>query len=52
MNNKTGTIYRSSKDKPSPLLPTKNGYEKFVIRPVKLDQSWVAVNNVSIKEKV
>jgi hypothetical protein len=43
--NKTGTTYIPSPDIPVGLLPTKNGYEQFTIRPAKADLSWVAVNN-------
>lgn len=43
--NKTGTTYRSNPEEPTGLLPTKNGYEQFVIRPIKLDKSWIPVNN-------
>ena len=50
MNNKTGTIYRSSTDMPSPILPTKTGYEQFTIYPVNLNLDWVAVNNYVGKE--
>ena len=50
MNNKTGTIYRSSTDMPSPILPTKTGYEQFTIRPVNLNLDWVVVNNYGVKE--
>lgn len=42
---KTGITYGSNPEKAVGLLQTRNGYEQFVIKPVILDLSWVAVNN-------
>lgn len=44
-DNKTGATYIANPDTPVGLLPTKNGYEQFTIRPAKMDLSWVALNN-------
>ena len=47
--NKTGTTYIPSPEEPTGLLPTKNGFEQFVIVTKPRDMSWVAVNNKSMK---
>ena len=49
--NKTGTTYIPSPDNPNGLLKTNHGYEKFIKRPIKLDQSWIAVNNIPLRQE-
>jgi len=50
MSSKTGVTYKSIDSSKQPVLPTKNGYVQFVIRPITLDHNWIAINNVSVKE--
>lgn len=51
MNNKTGVTYKPTDSYTSPVLPTKHGNIMFEFRPLKLDKSWIAVNNVSVKRR-
>ena len=48
--NKTGTTYSANSEVPIGLLPTKNGYEQFVLKPIEHDLSWIAVNNKVISK--
>lgn len=48
--NKTDHVRVAGPDNPCGLLPTKNGYEQFVIVTRPRDMSWIAVNNKLKKE--
>lgn len=48
--NKADHIRTVGSDRPSRLLPTKSGYEYFVLITKPRDMSWIAVNNKLSKE--
>jgi hypothetical protein len=52
MNNKIGVTYKPTDNYISQPLPTKYGTVMFEFKPVQLDQSWVAVNNMAVKREV
>ncbi|MDF2841653.1 MAG: hypothetical protein K0R00_79 [Herbinix sp.] len=45
-----GTTYTSAEQSvSSALLPTKHGFEQFVILPTKLNTGWVGISNTAIE---
>jgi hypothetical protein len=50
MNNKTGITYKPTDNYTSQPLPTKNGNIQFEFTPLRLDKTWIAVNNTAVKK--